>query len=121
MEIRKSMVYTALKVRSVNLVKGRVRRQASQKPSMNENNQYSPPIIAATTASMIPACCEADEVEAPFEGLDPGAVEVELPLDIALALKAAKLFGPDSTALTENTMPAVQWEPCRQYAQIGAD
>lgn len=70
---------------------------------------------------MIPACCEEDEEEAPLEGLDPGAVEVELPLDIALALKAAKLFAPDSTALTENTMPAVQWDPCRQYAQMGED
>ena len=70
---------------------------------------------------MIPACCDDDAVEAPFEGLEPGAVEVELPPDIALALKAAKLLGPDSTELTENTMPDVQWVPCRQYAQMGAD
>jgi hypothetical protein len=78
-------------------------------------------MTATTSASIIPACRDADAVEAPFEGLEPGAVAVEFPPDIALALKAAKLFDPDSTELTENTMPAAQWEPCRQYAQIGAD
>jgi len=32
------------------------------------------------------------------------------PLDpLAFARKAAKLFGPDSTALTENTIPWLQW------------
>lgn len=56
---------------------------------MNGNNHHSTPTIAATIASMIPACCDADAIEAPLEGLDPGAVEVELPLDIAFALKAA--------------------------------
>ena len=52
------------------------------------------------------------------------APEVELPVPlscIARAWNAAKLLGPLSTALTENTMPWPQWVACLQYTQIGAD
>jgi hypothetical protein len=38
---------------------------------------------------------------------------------IALAWKAAKLLGPDSTAFTLKTIPVPQWPAWRQYAQIG--
>lgn len=39
---------------------------------------------------------------------------------LASSTKAAKLLGPDSTALMENTIPAPQWLVWPQYPQIGA-
>ncbi|KAL7283042.1 hypothetical protein ACG7TL_002466 [Trametes sanguinea] len=45
------------------------------------------------------------------------------PVDIAFALKAAKLLGPDSMAFAEKTMPAAQWLAglvCLQKTQMGA-
>lgn len=48
------------------------------------------------------------------------AVVVALPVSSASSWKFSKLFGPDSTALIENTMPAAQWPVWPQYPQIGA-
>lgn len=49
------------------------------------------------------------------------ALEAEVPLScFARAWNAAKLFEPDSGALTENTMPSPQWLTCLQKAQRGA-
>jgi hypothetical protein len=52
------------------------------------------------------------------EGAVPEA-EVE-PERLASSRKAAKLLGPDSTALIANTMPWAQCPVWPQYPQIGA-
>lgn len=62
-------------------------------------------------AILLPALLEVVEEE-----LDV----VEPLICIARAWKAAKLFGPDSMAFTENTMPSPQWLACRQNAHWGA-
>jgi len=51
---------------------------------------------------------------------EPELGEVEELDCFASFRKASKLFGPDSTALIENTMPAAQCPVCPQYPQIGA-
>ena len=62
---------------------------------------------------------------APFSLVEKAALLPLLPefppevLPVALSLKASKVFEPDSTALTLNTMPLAQWLPWRQYAQMG--
>jgi hypothetical protein len=53
------------------------------------------------------------------EGAVPEA-EAEEPERLASSRKAAKLFGPDSTALIANTMPCAQCPVWPQYPQIGA-
>jgi hypothetical protein len=66
--------------------------------------------MAATKASPRFAVVRAapewvDEAEAA-----PAVLDVEVPLSaLALAWKAAKLFGPLSIALAEKTMPCPQW------------
>lgn len=59
---------------------------------------------------------EPDEVE-----LEDDELEVEVPLRrLASDWKAAKLFGPLSTALIEKTMPEPQCPVCPQKPQMGA-
>jgi hypothetical protein len=70
--------------------------------------------MAATSATRIPAPRLTDTIDASLVGW-----AVLVPCDIALALNAEKFCGPDSTALTEKTMPSLQCEVCRQKAQIG--
>ena len=68
------------------------------------------PNVAAKTAIAAPRKLPVVNLVAPLVAEVEGAAEVELPEPvpfscIARALKAAKLFGPDSTAFTENTIP----------------
>lgn len=58
---------------------------------------------------------EGDVAEEP-----PAGAEEEGAVRLASCWKAAKLLGPDSTALIANTMPELQWLVCPQYPQIGA-
>lgn len=67
----------------------------------NRTNAMATKAPAKPALLVIPL--EALPVEAP-----DGDVELVV-APVALFLKAAKLFGPDSTVLTAKTMPDVQW------------
>jgi len=72
------------------------------------------PDVSKSDESKVPV----DEVAAQEDWEAGAAVEVK-GVCLARFRNAWKLFGPDSTAFAEKTIPSAQWLVCLQYTQMG--